>query len=142
MAWTAPRTWTTGEVVTASIMNTHVRDNQLAIKSWIDTITFNDVTGSRAIDGTVYQNTSGKIKLVAINIRVPTGSIAGIELFTDSGASPSTKICEVGSYNTSSGILSFQACMLVQKNHYYKADDGATSPTLYDWMEWDFVGSG
>lgn len=27
MAWTAPRTWVTGEVVTASIMNTHVRDN-------------------------------------------------------------------------------------------------------------------
>jgi len=31
MAWTAPRTWTVGEVVTAAIMNTHVRDNQLAI---------------------------------------------------------------------------------------------------------------
>lgn len=29
MAWTAPRTWTTGEVVTASHMNTHVRDNLL-----------------------------------------------------------------------------------------------------------------
>lgn len=29
MAWTAPRTWTTGELVTAAIMNTHVRDNQL-----------------------------------------------------------------------------------------------------------------
>lgn len=29
MAWTAPRTWTTGEVVTAAIMNTHVRDNLL-----------------------------------------------------------------------------------------------------------------
>lgn len=27
MAWTTPRTWTTGEVVTASIMNTAVRDN-------------------------------------------------------------------------------------------------------------------
>ncbi len=27
MPWTAPRTWTTGEIVTASIMNTHVRDN-------------------------------------------------------------------------------------------------------------------
>lgn len=26
-AWTTPRTWTTGEVVTASMMNTHVRDN-------------------------------------------------------------------------------------------------------------------
>ena len=29
MAWTAPRTWVTGEVVTAALMNTHVRDNLL-----------------------------------------------------------------------------------------------------------------
>lgn len=27
MAWTLPRTWVTGEIVTASLMNTHVRDN-------------------------------------------------------------------------------------------------------------------
>jgi hypothetical protein len=27
MAWTAPRTWTTGELVTAAQLNTHVRDN-------------------------------------------------------------------------------------------------------------------
>lgn len=27
MAWTAPRTWVVNEVVTAAIMNTHVRDN-------------------------------------------------------------------------------------------------------------------
>lgn len=31
MAWTAPRTWTTGELVTAAIMNTHIRDNQLTL---------------------------------------------------------------------------------------------------------------
>lgn len=31
MAWTAPRTWTDGELVTASIMNTHIRDNELAL---------------------------------------------------------------------------------------------------------------
>lgn len=29
MAWTAPRTWVTSEVVSAAIMNTHVRDNLL-----------------------------------------------------------------------------------------------------------------
>lgn len=29
MSWTAPRTWVTGEVVTAALMNTHVRDNML-----------------------------------------------------------------------------------------------------------------
>jgi len=33
MAWTAPRTWTTGELVTAAIMNTHVRDNLLETAS-------------------------------------------------------------------------------------------------------------
>lgn len=31
MAWTAPRTWVTNEVVTSTIMNTHVRDNLLGI---------------------------------------------------------------------------------------------------------------
>lgn len=31
MAWSAPRTWVTSELVTASIMNTHVRDNFLAV---------------------------------------------------------------------------------------------------------------
>lgn len=31
MAWTAPRTWTTGELVTKGIMDTHVRDNFNAV---------------------------------------------------------------------------------------------------------------
>lgn len=31
-AWTSPRTWATGELVTASLMNTHVRDNLNALK--------------------------------------------------------------------------------------------------------------
>lgn len=31
MAWTAPRTWVAGETVTASICNTHIRDNLKAI---------------------------------------------------------------------------------------------------------------
>lgn len=33
MAWTAPRTWVTGEVVTASMMNTHLRDNMNALRN-------------------------------------------------------------------------------------------------------------
>src|SRR5262245_48492280 len=34
MAWTSPRTWVAGETVTASLLNTHIRDNQLAISTW------------------------------------------------------------------------------------------------------------
>jgi hypothetical protein len=30
MGWTAPRTWTDGELVTKAIMDVHIRDNQLA----------------------------------------------------------------------------------------------------------------
>jgi hypothetical protein len=33
MAWIAPRTWVTGELVTASIMNIHVRDNELHLRA-------------------------------------------------------------------------------------------------------------
>ncbi len=32
-SWQTPRTWSTGELVTASIMNVHVRDNLNALKS-------------------------------------------------------------------------------------------------------------
>ena len=35
MAYTAPRTWTNGEVIDASIMNTHVRDNLIYLKSQV-----------------------------------------------------------------------------------------------------------
>lgn len=32
MTWTTPKTWATGELVTAAMMNTHVRDNEDALK--------------------------------------------------------------------------------------------------------------
>jgi hypothetical protein len=55
--WTTPRTWTAGELVTASIMNTHVRDNLDWLKTPIAAIdlassvsttsaSLTDVTGS------------------------------------------------------------------------------------------------
>lgn len=36
VAWTAPRTWATGEVVTESMLNTHVRDNLDWLKDHAD----------------------------------------------------------------------------------------------------------
>jgi len=34
MTWTTPRTWVTAELITASIMNTHVRDNLLHLRGY------------------------------------------------------------------------------------------------------------
>jgi hypothetical protein len=33
MAWTAPKTWATGDLVTAALLNTHIRDNQLVVST-------------------------------------------------------------------------------------------------------------
>lgn len=38
MAWTTPRTWVTGELVTAALMNTHIKDNQAATWPTDDTL--------------------------------------------------------------------------------------------------------
>lgn len=50
MAWTAPRTWVTGETVTAALLNAHVRDNLLETSAATVTtagdITFADAANS------------------------------------------------------------------------------------------------
>jgi len=33
MAWTAPKTWATGDLVTAALLNTHLKDNLLALST-------------------------------------------------------------------------------------------------------------
>lgn len=39
MAWTTPRTWVAGELVTAALFNTHIRDNENALPTVTSTIT-------------------------------------------------------------------------------------------------------
>jgi hypothetical protein len=34
MAWTTPRTWVAGELVTAALLNAHLRDNLNALTTW------------------------------------------------------------------------------------------------------------
>jgi len=68
-SWTAPRTWTTSELVTASIMNTHVRDNLLYLKENVDPtpqcLNTDEVTrnngGVAETDLSTYLLTAGKL---------------------------------------------------------------------------------
>ena len=50
MAWTAPRTWVSGELVTAALFNTHIRDNLQAIVASTGAYA-NAVTGPHVIGG-------------------------------------------------------------------------------------------
>jgi len=61
MAWTTPRTWVSGELVTAALMNSAVRDNELILKTAINDsgqIEFTDATELTISSGviTVTQN--------------------------------------------------------------------------------------
>ena len=81
MAWTAPRRWVTGEQVTAALLNTHVRDNLLALSihthtgaagdgddvlTGLDTLTFDDQVGS--------PSTAGRLQRNGVNLQWYTGS--------------------------------------------------------------------
>lgn len=65
MAWTTPRTWVTGELVTAALLNTHLRDNLAAITEsdsteWIDYVpTYTNLTSTTPTIVARYQIISG-----------------------------------------------------------------------------------
>jgi hypothetical protein len=85
MAWTTPRTWNVSELVTAALMNTHVRDNLNYLKEQIDTNLANSfrLVGRRggsatdwATTGTTnYTPATAKIQVGAVNAVVggPSG---------------------------------------------------------------------
>ena len=142
MAWTAPRTWVVGELVTAAIMNTHIRDNLSYITTWSQ----HDVTGTRAVDGTVYQNTTDWIMVVTIAAKFVTDVGSSTLVFVcDAGAAPAT---DIGSLRLSGAAgtlgddieVTMSHTFVVLPNYYYKATatgaGGGTSPTLDEWFEW------
>lgn len=86
MAWTTPRTWTTGELVTAAILNTHVRDNLAYLYDRTHTVKMVvlphvDQTGAkfRTAQGVILPGSvSGP--LYYSGFRVPTDYVSGLKV--------------------------------------------------------------
>lgn len=139
MAWTAPRTWVTGEIVTAALMNAHVRDNLNALNARLVIADYNDVTGSRAID-TNYQNTAGGIKFVIVTVTDTGTAHWHVFAYIGSSSPASNKIAEFdgdNDYNVGTVTLSF----IVPPSYYYRVHEATGSNfTLDDWHEIDMVG--
>lgn len=77
MAWSTPRTWVAGEIVTAAIMNVHVRDQFNAIGSaWTSwTPAWTAATSNPAIgNGTIVGNYIQAGKLIIFRIIITAGS--------------------------------------------------------------------
>ncbi len=75
MAWTAPRTWTTGEVPTATIFNTHLRDNLVAVTDAVLVRRTTTQTGSPfdvSFDTEAFDDFSGWVVGSPTRITLPT----------------------------------------------------------------------
>ena len=69
MAWTAPRHWVTGEMVTAALLNTHIRDNLLQLgDSHLHDGTSDD--GSASLGGGTRADFADQVANPAVNGRI------------------------------------------------------------------------
>lgn len=85
MAWTSPRTWVSGEVPTAAILNAHVRDNLKAIgdpwTAWSPTVTAETGTFT-SVSGAGRYMSAGKLTIWSLTITITTaGTAAGAVRF-------------------------------------------------------------
>ena len=96
MAWTTPRLWTTAELVTASMMNTHVRDNLAYLKGSAGTITFDS---NASFSGQITNLFSGGgtpgYTTAPLLVQAATGNVVGIG-FHESGSTAATLYKTVG----------------------------------------------
>jgi hypothetical protein len=101
MAWTAPRTWVTGEVVTAPIMNTHVRDNFNALSGHAHTGAAGDgsatavmrLAGSNNTEGTTTSTSAVDIVTVSsLSIATDAVILVTANLRKTSGAAASALV--------------------------------------------------
>jgi hypothetical protein len=104
MAWTTPRTWTAGEVVTAAMMNTHIRDNLNVLKTNIGddgSIAMSPARARFAGSGTVagnllpwgiqdFNTAPGIITRTGANLERITALQAGTYLISANGRSSGT----------------------------------------------------
>lgn len=76
MAWTDPRTWVSGETVTASVMNVHVRDNLKAIgDSWTSyTPTWGATVAPAIGNGSIVGKYLAAGKLIHYRVVITAGS--------------------------------------------------------------------
>ena len=152
MAWSAIPTKNAGDAGLSADWNAYVKANEEYLKGETDkiyTASQTDITASRAIDGTIYHNTSGKIRFITVAVHcsitsVSTLAISRIIALSDSNASPSVQVADAGfyfSYTANNLGADFTSTFIVPAGNYYKitayASNGGVTPVLLSWIEDD-----
>jgi hypothetical protein len=126
--------------------DTAIEDAQITDKRIItqETRIPSDVTGSRAVDDTVYQNTTGQAMLVVIgghnnDSGFGTLHVNELHISSDNFVASDITVCKVSAAVDGEGAaddLPVTLVGVVPNGWYYKADETATSDfTLESWVE-------
>jgi hypothetical protein len=118
MAWTAPITWTTGQVVTAAQMNTNVRDNLNALSTALllpqhITGRYYTSVGAAGGPGTPSANdlyatpitipNSGSYDRIAVNVTTNAADNARLGIYNDNNGSPGSLVLDFGTVSLNTG---------------------------------------
>lgn len=101
-----------------------------------------DVRASRAINGTVYQNTSGKPMMVVITVEASATIVtASLNIKTDASNPPTTTVAVMSSNNISTfaHVNNMSSTFIVLPGNYYNATEissGSSYIYLGSWIEW------
>ena len=133
MAWTAPRTWVVGELVTAAIMNTFIRDNQISLKTDLAKCT---VTERAYAMATNYQNTTGGVIIVCVSVDV--GAVGQDFLFAKVGvASPAATIVSKQDADGTEWSRFIQVTFVVPDDWFHRLDDTVADFGIVEWIEYE-----
>jgi len=118
---------------------------QQSIKAYVDdklddatqqdgsTVAYVSPSGSRAVDSTVYQNTSGKIRMITISCVVNDAEWFAI---LTGATSSSATVVAYQSVGGTGGACRLSGTAVIPPSWYYKVNVAGT-PALEAWIEWD-----
>ncbi len=144
MAWTAPATWSTGQIVTATELNEQIRDNETYLKGQTDRLDSQSQTvlagSTDRLSNTTYQNTTGKYMLVITRANTPNGlgNSVGLTAYCNSSSPLTSVIAESTAYSTNSTGPEVCITFPVPVSWYYKvtmSGTGAAWPGGSGWVE-------
>lgn len=110
MAWTAPRTWTIGELVTKTILDTHVRDNFLFLHG--------DAGVIALVDGATFtKSQNSQLKVSVDNVNTGTGTYSEVSARNAASDGDAARLlCFGTSWTTTGGYLQDGAAVVADVN--------------------------
>lgn len=122
MAWTSPRTWSVGEVLTAALLNTHLRDNLNFLKSRPDVIRGSISAAGGVVYGngfTVARTSQGRYRITFTAVTF-TAPVVLLTVIATTGNETITMNTPTGSYvdvniNENSGVVDRNFHFLVRE---------------------------